>query len=134
MPCRPVLTAARKNSHPPHGLHHCQHQHACTCSQVETLIETANHGVLVLPLFGKSCSDFLRIGNLTADAKNPYVASICISMLSAIAALARLSLCHADIKPSNIMLPSHKVRCSGGACSASAKIAAEGERAGRMMA
>jgi len=85
----------------------------CACPsliQVEAFIETANHGLIVLPLLGKSCSDLLSsiIGGLPADAANPYVASICISVLSAIAALARLGLCHADIKPSNIMLPSHK--------------------------
>ena len=82
----------------------CSHMNA----QVEQLIETDNHGILVLPLLGRACSDLLKFGR--APPTDRFTGAICMSMLSAIAGLAMLGWCHGDIKPGNIMLPTHKVR------------------------
>ena len=83
-------------------------------AQVEQLIETDNHGILVLPLLGRACSDLLKFGR--APPTDSFTGAICMSTLSAIVGLALLGWCHGDIKPGNIMLPTHKVRLRVRAC------------------
>lgn len=83
--------------------------------QVKRLIETDRHGFLMLPLLGRACSDLLRFRPVGHDLDD-YAGIICISTLSAIAGLAMLGWCHGDVKPANIMLPTHKVRQACAEC------------------
>ena len=76
--------------------------------QIERIIHIRNHILVMMPLLGRSASA-LQTFAAPVPISDRAAAVIALSVLSAVAALSQLKLCHGDIKPSNIMLHTHLV-------------------------
>lgn len=69
---------------------------------------TLRHVIIIMPMLGRVSTDLCSYSG-QSKVSDRACAAICMSVLSAVAALAARRWCHGDIKASNIMLPTDAV-------------------------